>query len=50
MYITEREFEEIAMYLDKKLGREATDEEISAYAKEMQDKSYDTLEAAMKGN
>lgn len=49
MYLNSEEFGQIAEYLDQKLGRDATDEEVLAYIEELESKQYDIFEAEVKG-
>lgn len=44
------EYYRVAEYLDNKLGRHATDAEIERYIKDIEDRTYDSMEAELKGN
>lgn len=42
--------EQVAEYLDEKLGREASEKEIEDYLQELEAKAYDHDEEMLKGN
>lgn len=50
MYLNEKQFEQVAEYLDQKLGREASESEILSYIEELESKQYDSIESELKGN